>query len=167
MKVSDLPPGNLLSVQPETTIAEVAGQMRTGDSDSAVVMSEGRLVGIITERTWCDDADGIEPRHARADLVMTADPPRSTPMRTSRWSRSDDEIGIVALAGGEQGGKKPVTWSHQNLVAIRIAGRPARRFCRLLSGQGRSAPGATVELGGLESRERQRRQQRLRLPRTR
>jgi len=50
VKVRDLPPGDLLSVDPETTIAEVARQMRTSDSDSVAVMSGGRLVGIITER---------------------------------------------------------------------------------------------------------------------
>ena len=52
MKVRDLPPGPLLSVEPETTIADVARQMRTGDSDSVAVMSGDRLVGIITERDY-------------------------------------------------------------------------------------------------------------------
>jgi len=50
VKVSELPPGELLSVDPETTVAEVARRMRKGDSDSVAVLSEGRLVGIITER---------------------------------------------------------------------------------------------------------------------
>src|SRR6195256_2080168 len=48
MKVKDLPPGDLLSVNPETAIAE------------------RDLVRAI--------ADGVDPQQARADLVMTADP---------------------------------------------------------------------------------------------
>ncbi len=75
MKVRDLPPGRLLSVEPEATIAEVARQMRMDDSDSVAVMSEGRLVGIITERDLVRAiADGMDPRQVRADVVMTADP---------------------------------------------------------------------------------------------
>ncbi|MEO9049690.1 MAG: CBS domain-containing protein [Candidatus Dormiibacterota bacterium] len=62
MKVRDLPPGPLLSVEPETTIAEVARHMRKDDSDSVVVLSEGRLVGIITERDLVRAiADGVVP----------------------------------------------------------------------------------------------------------
>src|SRR5579864_1084338 len=49
VKVSDLPPGRLLSVEPGTAIAEVARQMQSNDSDSVAVISDGRLVGIITE----------------------------------------------------------------------------------------------------------------------
>src|SRR5258708_36867143 len=49
--------------------------MRTDDSDLVAVMSEGRLVGIITERDLVRAiADGVDPQQARADLVMTADP---------------------------------------------------------------------------------------------
>jgi CBS domain-containing protein len=75
VKVRDLPPGHLLSVDPQTTVAEVARRMRTDDSDSVAVMSEGRLVGIITERDLVRAiADGLDPQHATADVVMTADP---------------------------------------------------------------------------------------------
>src|SRR5260370_22193469 len=75
VKVRDLPPGPLLSVNPETKLGDVARQMRTDDSDSVAVMSEGRLVGIITERDLVRAiADGVDPQQARADLVMTADP---------------------------------------------------------------------------------------------
>jgi CBS domain-containing protein len=75
VKVRDLPPGRLLSVEPDATIAEVARQMRTDDSDSVAVMSEGRLIGIITERDLVRAiADGVDPQQVRADVVMTADP---------------------------------------------------------------------------------------------
>lgn len=89
MKVRDLPPGDLLSVNPETTIAEVARQMRKGDSDSAVVMSEGRLQGIITERDLVRAiADGLDPQQARADVVMTADP---------ATVEADEDVAMVAV----------------------------------------------------------------------
>src|SRR5207253_11241662 len=48
VKGRDLPPGQLLSVDPETSVAEVARRMRTGDLDSLGVMSGGRRAGIIT-----------------------------------------------------------------------------------------------------------------------
>lgn len=108
MKVRDLPPGDLLSVQPETSIAEVAGQMRTGDSDAAVVMSEGRLVGIITERDLVRAiADGIDPRSARADLVMTADPATVD---------ADEDVEVVAV--------KMMRLGIRHLPVVNKAGKP-------------------------------------------
>jgi CBS domain-containing protein len=108
VKVRDLPPGDLLSVQPETSIAEVAGQMRTGDSDAAVVMSEGRLVGIITERDLVRAiADGIDPRSARADLVMTADPATVD---------ADEDVEVVAV--------KMMRLGIRHLPVVNKAGKP-------------------------------------------
>ena len=75
MKVRELPPGRLLAVEPSTSLAEVARRMRIDDADSVAVMSNGKLVGIITERDLVRAiADGVDPRQAGADLVMTADP---------------------------------------------------------------------------------------------
>ena len=89
MKVRDLPPGQLLSVDPETSVAEVARRMRTDDMDSVAVMSEDRLVGIITERDLVRAiADGLDPQQARADLVMTADPATVD---------ADEDVGMVAV----------------------------------------------------------------------
>jgi CBS domain-containing protein len=108
VKVRDLPPGDLLSVQPETSIADVAGQMRTGDSDAAVVMSEGRLVGIITERDLVRAiADGIDPRSARADLVMTADPATVD---------ADEDVEVVAV--------KMMRLGIRHLPVVNKAGKP-------------------------------------------
>ncbi|TMC54357.1 MAG: CBS domain-containing protein [Chloroflexi bacterium] len=89
MKVRDLPPGQLLSVGPETSVAEVARRMRTGDLDCVAVMSEDRLVGIITERDLVRAiADGLDPQQARSDLVMTADPATVD---------ADEEVAMVAV----------------------------------------------------------------------
>jgi CBS domain-containing protein len=108
VKVRDLPPGDLLSVGPETTIADVARQMRKGDSDAAVVMFEGRLVGIITERDLVRAiADGIDPKQARADVVMTADP---------ATVEADEEVAMVAV--------KMTRLGVRHLPVVNMAGKP-------------------------------------------
>lgn len=108
MKVSDLPPGDLLSVDPETTIGEVARQMRKGDSDSVAVMSGGKLVGIITERDLVRAiADGVDPREARADLVMTADPATVD---------ADEDVAVVAV--------KMIRLGIRHLPVVNKAGKP-------------------------------------------
>lgn len=89
MKVRDLPPGPVLSVDRETTIADVARLMRKDDSDSVLVMSEGRLLGIITERDLVRAiADGVDPKQARADLIMSADP---------ATVGADEDVAVVAV----------------------------------------------------------------------
>jgi CBS domain-containing protein len=108
MKVRDLPPGPLLSVDPETTVAEVARQMRTGDSDSIAVMSQGRLVGIITERDLVKAiADGVDPQQARADIVMTADPATVD---------ADEDVAVVAV--------KMMRLGVRHLPVLNKAGKP-------------------------------------------
>lgn len=108
MKVRELPPGPLLSVEPETTIAEVARQMRTDDSDSVAVMSGDRLVGIITERDLVRAiADGVDPRNARADVVMTADP---------ATVEADEDVAMVAV--------KMMRLGVRHLPVMNKAGKP-------------------------------------------
>jgi len=89
VKVKDVPPGPLLSVEPQTSLAEVAKRMRREDADSVAVMSEGRLLGIITERDLVRAiADGVDPQQAKADVIMSADPATVT---------ADEEVAVVAL----------------------------------------------------------------------
>ena len=89
MKVRDVPPRRLLSVEPQTSLAEVAKLMRQEDADSAVVMSGSRLLGIITERDMVRAvADGLNAQQATADVVMSADPATAT---------GDEEVAVVAL----------------------------------------------------------------------
>jgi CBS domain-containing protein len=120
VKVKDLPPGPLLSVEPETALAEVARQMRAGDSDSVAVMSQGRLVGIITERDLVRAiADGIDPQAVRADVVMTADPAtvdadEDVAMVAVKMMR----LGIRHLPVVNKAGKPVGLVSARNLVAI-------------------------------------------------
>jgi CBS domain-containing protein len=120
VKVRDLPPGPLLSVEPETALAEVARRMRTGDSDSVAVMSQGRLVGIITERDLVRAiADGIDPHEMRADVLMTADPAtvdadEDVAMVAVKMMR----LGIRHLPVVNKAGKPVGLVSARNLVAI-------------------------------------------------
>jgi CBS domain-containing protein len=108
MKVKDLPPGPLVSVDPDATIAEVARQMRTDDADSIAVMSQGRLVGIITERDLVKAiADGVDPQQARADVVMTADPATVD---------ADEDIAMVAV--------KMMRLGVRHLPVLNKAGKP-------------------------------------------
>ena len=108
MKVSELPPGELLSVAPETTVAEVARRMRKDDSDSVAVMSEGRLVGIITERDLVRAiADGIDAKHVTAEVVMTSDPATVD---------ADEDVAMVAV--------KMVRLGVRHLPVVNKAGKP-------------------------------------------
>ena len=89
MKVKDVPPGRLLSVDPDTTLAEVAKRMRVDNADSAAVMSEGRLVGIVTERDLVRAiADAVDPKQTRAAVIMTANPATVS---------ADEDVAVVAL----------------------------------------------------------------------
>lgn len=89
MRVRDLPPGRLISVQPEERLSEVARQMRVEDSDSVAVMADGRLVGIITERDLVRAiADGVNPKQATAGVIMTSDPVTVG---------ADEDVSVVAL----------------------------------------------------------------------
>jgi CBS domain-containing protein len=108
VKVRDLPPGQLLTVDPGTTVAEVARRMRKDDADSAAVMSEGRLVGIITERDLVRAiADGVDPQQVRADVVMTADPATVD---------ADEDVAMVAV--------KMMRLGVRHLPVVNKAGKP-------------------------------------------
>jgi CBS domain-containing protein len=89
MKVSQVPPGRLISVEPKASLAQVAKKMRVDDGDAVAVMSEGRLLGIITERDLVKAiADGIDPQQTNAEVIMTADPATVT---------ADEEVAVVAV----------------------------------------------------------------------
>ena len=89
MRISELPPGRLHQVQPTATLADIARQMRMNDSDSVAVMSDGKLVGIVTERDLVAAiADGVNPIEARAEVVMSADP---------ATVGQDEEVAVVAM----------------------------------------------------------------------
>jgi len=89
VKVSEVPPGRLHSVEPSATLADVARQMRSADADSVAVMAGGKLVGIVTEHDLVRAiADGVDPKQAHAEVVMTANP---------ATVGQDEEVSVVAV----------------------------------------------------------------------
>ena len=70
-------------------MADIARQMRMNDSDSVAVMSDGKLIGIVTERDLVAAiADGVNPIQARAEVVMSAEP---------ATVGQDEEVAVVAM----------------------------------------------------------------------
>ena len=89
VKVSELPPSKLQSVDPDATLADVAKLMHTSNSDSVAVMTKGDLVGIITERDLVQAiAEGVDPNDARAHAVMSSDPVTVS---------EDEDVAVVAM----------------------------------------------------------------------
>src|ERR1700736_2478585 len=89
MKVRDLPPGRLVAVDPETKLAELAKRMRLEETDSLAVMSQGRLVGIVTERDLVRAiADGVDPNQGRAELRLSGHPATVS---------GDEDVSVVAV----------------------------------------------------------------------
>ncbi len=126
MKLSDLPPGQLFTVDPQATLSEVARKMRLEDSDSVAVMAGGRLLGIITERDLVRAiADGVDPTQATAAVLMTPNPATVT---------ADEDVGVVALKMMNLGirhlpvvdgqGRPVGLISARNLVAVLDRARP-------------------------------------------
>jgi CBS domain-containing protein len=126
LKVRDLPPGRLVSVDPQTNLADVAREMRVHDSDSVAVMADGVLVGIITERDLVRAiADGVNPKQATAGLIMTSDPATVS---------ADEDVNVVAvkmmslgirhLPVVDEHGKPSGLLSARNLMAVLDRARP-------------------------------------------
>jgi CBS domain-containing protein len=89
VKVKEVPPGRLLLVEPQTTVAEVARLMRTDDCDAVAVIDNGRLVGIVTEKDLVQAiADGVNPQQAKAEVIMSADP---------ATIGADEDVAVVAV----------------------------------------------------------------------
>jgi CBS domain-containing protein len=128
MRVRDLPPQALIAVDPETSLAEVARRMRRHDTDSVVVMAEGRLLGIITERNLVGAiADGVDPEQVNADVLMTADP---------ATIGADEDVTMVAV--------KMVALGVRHLTVVDEEKRPvgllsARNLVVVLDGSAASA----------------------------
>lgn len=108
MRVSDLTMHPLVSVGPDASLAEVAGRMRVADCGSAAVMTDGQLLGIITERDLVQAiADGINPRRTTAGFLMSADPVTA---------RQSDDVAVVAM--------RMIALGIRHLPVVNVAGTP-------------------------------------------
>lgn len=75
MKIRELMTTDLVTVSPEATVAEAARLMRDADIGDVLVVDDGRLVGILTDRdvTVRVTAQGMDPGRARVGDHMTTD----------------------------------------------------------------------------------------------
>jgi CBS domain-containing protein len=76
MKVRDIMTKEVTSLEPSSTIANIAQAMRRLDVGSIPLVEKGRLVGVITDRDIAIRvvADGLDPHLETAERHMTRDP---------------------------------------------------------------------------------------------
>ena len=75
MQVNELISSEVVSCDPDTTIADAARMMATHETGSLAVIENGDLVGIVTERDVLDVvADEGDPFSVTVSEVMTSNP---------------------------------------------------------------------------------------------
>lgn len=76
MTLADLMREEVVTVSPEVPVNEVATQLREEDVGSAVVVEDGKPIGIVTDRDISVRiaADNLDPTQMTAGDVMTEDP---------------------------------------------------------------------------------------------
>ena len=91
-----LEPRKLVVAAPHTTVAEAAKLMKKGKVGAVLVVEEGRLVGIFTERDalFRVMAPGLDPAKTALRDVMTRDPATVAP---------DETFGYALLLMHERG----------------------------------------------------------------
>lgn len=104
--VADIMTGSVLSVAPATTVAEAATMMGERRVGSALVMDDGRLLGIFTER---DIVRALGQDFAAAERPvtewMTAEPvtvPPATPADEALRTMLDGGFRHLPVADGEE-----------------------------------------------------------------
>jgi CBS domain-containing protein len=84
MELSDLMHTEVLAVRPETTMAEAARRMVERETGAAVVLVDGKLQGLVSERDLMRVvSDGVDPQIAVSERmtrhVLTGTPSMSIP----------------------------------------------------------------------------------------
>ena len=98
----------LVALDALTPCREAAKVMRDKKIGSVAVREAGRVVGIITERDLVRAiADGLNPKQARAGVIMTAEP---------ATVREDEDVSVVAL--------RMMRLGVRHLPVVDAAGRP-------------------------------------------
>ncbi len=109
----DIAISHLLTIEPHNTLRQAAKAMTDRGVGSAVIMTNGKVAGIVTERDLLHAiSDGTNLDSTTVDTIMTADPVAGAPgWELSRAVRTmidgnfrhllvkemDDPIGIVSL----------------------------------------------------------------------
>jgi CBS domain-containing protein len=80
MRLESLFRPGVFSINPEATLLEAAEEMRAHDIGSLAVITDGRLVGIVTERDLVGAlSEGAEPATVLVSRYMTEDPILASP----------------------------------------------------------------------------------------
>jgi CBS domain-containing protein len=78
MKVSEVMNRNIITMRPDGTVYEAAKLMKENNIGSVVIMEEGELRGIVTERDlitrYIAAEDGRRPEDVKVSEIMTKDP---------------------------------------------------------------------------------------------
>ncbi len=78
MKVSEVMNRNIITMRPDGTVYEAAKLMKENNIGSVVIMEEGELKGIVTERDlitrYIAAEDGRRPEYVKVSEIMTKDP---------------------------------------------------------------------------------------------
>jgi CBS domain-containing protein len=109
MKVKEIMTRRVVSVSRTTSIAETARRMRDEKVGSVLVLEEGKLVGLITDRqiTHTAIAEGLDPNKVEVQEYMTEDFVPLTPeMDLVKAAKLMQELAIRRLPVVERG--KPV-----------------------------------------------------------
>lgn len=112
LKVRDVMEQNkLLTAPPATSVRAAAGQMEGRKVGAVLVVEQGRLLGIFTERdvVFRVIARGLDPETTRLADVMTAPP---------RVVDPDKSFGFALLTMHEYGFRHMPVVDHGNLVGI-------------------------------------------------
>lgn len=80
MRVGDIMTVDVPTIEPSASISEAAARMKSENSRSLFVTSEGRLIGLITDSDilWLI-ASGGDPLKRRVWELMSAKPPSTSP----------------------------------------------------------------------------------------
>ena len=104
--VADVMTSDPLVVAPESTLDDVAAQMRERDVGSAAVAASGRLIGILTARDLLRAlAAGVHSDEARVSEWMTAEPvavPATTTLDAAVTLMTDYGIHHLPVVEGDR-----------------------------------------------------------------
>ena len=129
MKVKDVMHKGAISVEPNTSVREIAKRMRTDDVGAIPVKANGHLVGIVTDRdiTCRALADSGDIAKMTAKDVMSTDVACCSP---------DDDIEVaIEFMEAKQIRRLPVTDSHKTMIGMLSLGDISHKVSKDLSGE--------------------------------
>lgn len=128
MKVRDVMHRGLTCVEPGTHVKDIAQRMRDDDIGAVVVKTDGRLVGVVTDRdiTCRVLADGASISKVTAQDIMTKDVVCCSP---------DDDVAIaVEVMEKKKIRRLPVMDGHQTAIGMLSLGDISHKVSKELSG---------------------------------